>query len=93
MSNLGKAIKLVRVARNLRQGDLAAKAGISVAYVSLIERDLRDVPFSLVLVIAKALNINAVLLAFLAESEAAKAKMPQLLQERLAAEAMRSLKV
>ena len=64
--NLGKAIKLCRIQKNLKQSELADMAQISVSYLSLLEQGKRDPNFSTVQNIASALNVPVSILAFLA---------------------------
>lgn len=64
--NLGKAIKLCRTQKNLKQADLADLVQVSVSYISLLEKGKRDPNFSIVQKIAAALNIPISILAFLA---------------------------
>jgi len=64
--NIGKAIKLCRTQKNMRQVELAKLAGISVSYISLLEQGKRDPNISTVKDIAKALNIPFSILIFLA---------------------------
>jgi transcriptional regulator with XRE-family HTH domain len=67
--NLGKAIKLCRTQKNMKQSDLADSAQISVSYLSLIEQGKRDPNFSTVQQIAVALNVPVSILAFLAAEQ------------------------
>jgi len=64
--NLGKAIRLCRIQRNMRQTQLAEKANISVSYLSMLERGKRDPNFSTVETIATALKVPVAVLTFLA---------------------------
>jgi transcriptional regulator with XRE-family HTH domain len=64
--NLGKAIKLCRVQKNIKQIDLAKLANISVAYLSLLEQGKRDPSFSTIESIAIALDIPLSIIIFLA---------------------------
>jgi transcriptional regulator with XRE-family HTH domain len=64
--NIGKAIKLCRTQKNMKQVELAKLAGISVSYISLLEQGKRDPNISTVTAIAKALNIPFSILIFLA---------------------------
>lgn len=64
--NLGSAIKLCRIQKNMTQAKLAELADISVSYLSLLERGKRDPNFSTVENIAGALNIPFSILIFLA---------------------------
>ena len=63
--NIGKAIKLCRIQKNLYQDQLAKLANISPAYLSLIEKNQRDPTFSVIENISKALNIPLSILIFL----------------------------
>lgn len=63
--NLGNAIKLCRTQRNLSQAELARSAGISVSYLSLLERGKRDPTMSTVESIAEALTVPVSILVFL----------------------------
>lgn len=59
---LGRRVKRWRVEASLTQKELAGKLGISVPYVSLIERGARNPPFTLVLAIARAVKVSPVML-------------------------------
>jgi transcriptional regulator with XRE-family HTH domain len=63
--NIGGAIQLARTKRKLSQRELAERAGISVSYLSLLERSLRDPPLSTLQKIASALGIPLEILFFL----------------------------
>lgn len=67
--NIGKAIKLCRINKNLKQRELAELAGISVSYISLLEINKRDPSFSLVQRIAVALEIPTIVIVGLAAEE------------------------
>ena len=64
--NLGKAIKMCRVQKNLKQTELAGLAKISVAYISLLEQGKRDPNFSTLEKISSALDIPLSIMVFLA---------------------------
>ena len=77
--NIGKAIKLCRIQKNLRQSDLAQTAHISVAYLSLLEQGKRDLNFSTLNIIANALDIPVSILVFLGtDGEELKEISPEL---------------
>jgi transcriptional regulator with XRE-family HTH domain len=63
LSSLGARIKVSRTRGGATQADLAEKLGISVAYLSLIERGGRNPPITTFLAIAHALDVPAGLLA------------------------------
>ena len=81
--NIGKAIKICRIQRELSQTDLAILAKISVSYLSLLERDKRDPAFSVVEKIAHALNMPLVVITFLASSEEEKSQLSTELRKEL----------
>lgn len=58
LRSLGTQVRRVRLERGMRQEDLAVALGLSVAYVSLIERGRRNPPITTVLALAEALNTN-----------------------------------
>jgi transcriptional regulator with XRE-family HTH domain len=63
--NIGNAIQLARTKRKLTQIQLAKRAGISVSYLSLLERSRRDPPLSTLEKVAAALNMPLEILFFL----------------------------
>lgn len=63
--NIGQAIHLARSKRRLSQAALAERAGISVSYLSLLERSRRDPPLSTLRRIASALRMPLEILFFL----------------------------
>ena len=67
--NIGKAIRLCRTQRELNQSQLAERAGISVSYLSLLERGKRDPSFSTVENISTALDVPITILVFIAADE------------------------
>lgn len=67
--NIGQAIKLARSKRRLSQADLAKRAGLSVSYLSLLERERRDPPISTIKAIASALAMPVEILFFLGAEE------------------------
>jgi transcriptional regulator with XRE-family HTH domain len=64
--NIGKAIRLCRIQKNMRQEELSKSAKISISYLSLIEKGKRDPNFSVLQSIAKSLDIPLSILVFLA---------------------------
>jgi transcriptional regulator with XRE-family HTH domain len=87
--NLGKAIRLCRIQRNLNQSELAESADISVSYLSLLERGKRDPNFSTVERIAAALNVPVSILVFLAADEEELSGISPELREKLSYTALR----
>jgi len=87
--NIGYAIKLCRQQRKLTQGELAKRAGVSVSYLSLLERGERSDPgLSSLESIAKGLDVPMTLLLFLAaEEDDLKGFTPEL-KEKLSAAAL-----
>jgi len=80
---IGKAIRMCRIQRELSQQELANKAGISIAYLSLIERNKRDPVLSTVESIASALSVPLVALVFLAADETNQGQLGNELCEKL----------
>ncbi len=58
LRQLGARVRGFRRAQGLTQEALAGTLGLSVAYVSLIERGGRNPPFTTVVAIARALGVN-----------------------------------
>ncbi len=58
LRKLGERIRSYRRARGLTQEALAEKLGLSVAYVSIIERGGRNPPYTTLLAIARALRVS-----------------------------------
>ena len=81
--NLGKAIKLCRVQKNMRQSQLAALAGISVSYLSLLEQGKRDPNFSIIQSIAKGMDIPVSIIVFLGAEKGELSGISSELQEKL----------
>ena len=80
--NIGKAIKICRVQKSMRQSDLANLANISVAYLSLIEQGKRDPNFSVLKAISNGLDIPLSILVFLAtDNSELKGMSPELLEK------------
>lgn len=87
--NIGYAIKLCRQQRKLTQGELATSAGVSVSYLSLLERGGRSDPgLTSLESIARGLDVPMTLLLFLAAGdEDLKGFTPEL-KEKLSAAAL-----
>ena len=66
---IGHAIKLCRNQKRLNLAELAERANISISYLSLLERDLRDPNLSTIQDIATALEIPLSILFFLASKD------------------------
>lgn len=65
MINIGKAIKFYRTQRELSQAELAELAGISISYLSLLERDKRDPTISTIEALANAIQVPRLYTGFL----------------------------
>lgn len=59
---IGKTIKFLRVAKGLKQSDLAERAKVSTNYISLIENDKREPSLSFLKELASNLDIPVSLL-------------------------------
>lgn len=63
--DFGRAVKLCRNAKRMTQGDLAARAGMTTSYLSLIERNQRDPNLSVAERISDALNVPLSIMLFI----------------------------
>jgi transcriptional regulator with XRE-family HTH domain len=86
--NLGRSVKLCRIQRGMSQSDLAEKTGLSSAYVSLIETNKRDVPFSTISRIAEALRVPVSIIVFLGTDPNELSSLPTDLRQKLAGAAI-----
>lgn len=82
LMNIGKAIKMCRVQRNLTQAELAKKVGLSDSYISLMEQGKRDPSMSTIESIADALHVPLFILVFLA-SDKVESELGEELTEKL----------
>ncbi len=57
-NNFKRNLQMLRRKRALTQESLASKAGISVAYVSMLERGMRTPPLETIEQLAKALRVE-----------------------------------
>lgn len=65
--NIGKAIHVRRVELGVTRTELAKRVGVSVAYISMIERNKRSVNVAMFVKIAENLCISATELMGMAE--------------------------
>ena len=63
--NIGSAIQMCRLRRQLSQADLAQLAGCSVSYLSMLENSKRDPTLSTLERISEALKVPVEILFFL----------------------------
>ena len=89
--NIGQAIQLARSKRKLSQAALATRAGISVSYLSLLERGRRDPPLSTIQRIAAALVMPVEILFFLGAEEGELGQLNRDLAGQLAITALELL--
>lgn len=90
--NLGRAIALCRKQRSLNQAALAKRAGMSVAYLSLLERNERKDPtLSTVQSLAEALQVPTGILFFLAAEDSELAGLSSEVKEKLSFAALTML--
>lgn len=87
-----QGIKLARIEQGLTQGELALKAGISVSYLSLIERRKRDPSISTLVKIATAVRTSFLALTFLGATEDGLEKIDPDLAQRTATFAFNRLR-
>lgn len=90
--NLGRAIALCRKQRDLNQAELAKRAGMSVSYLSLLERNERKDPtLSTVKSLAEALQVPTGILFFLAAEDTELSGLSTELKEKLSFAALQLL--
>jgi transcriptional regulator with XRE-family HTH domain len=65
---IGKAIRVVREARNQRLGEVAKKAGVSVPFLSLVENGEREPSLDVVVRLSMALKLPVDVLLLLTQS-------------------------
>ena len=58
LKKFGDQVKFKRVELKLTQGELADRCGFDRTYISLIERGLRNISFTNLLILAKGLDIT-----------------------------------
>lgn len=76
--NIGKVIRLCRVQKDMSLDDLSSKIGISVSYLSLLERGKRDPNISVLEKISLGLNVPVSILVFLAAKDELNSVSPEL---------------
>lgn len=89
--NIGQAIQLARTKRKLSQAALATRAGLSVSYLSLLERGKRDPPLSTLKKIAAALVMPIEILFFLGAEDGELGQLNRDLAGQLAITALELL--
>lgn len=63
--NIGKAVRVIRAARNLSQKQLAGESGLDASYISLVEAGRRTPTGEAIQAIAKGLRVPKYLLLLL----------------------------
>jgi len=63
--NIGKAIRVIRAARNLSQKQLAEESGLDASYISLVEAGRRAPTGETIQAVAKGLRVPKYLLLLL----------------------------
>lgn len=89
--NAGHAIKFCRQQRKLSIPALAARAGLSPSYISLLERNERDPPLSTLERIGKGLGVPLSVLIFVGTTPAEFDSLPAEIAEKLAAATLKLL--
>ena len=89
--DVGHAIKFCRQQKKLSIPALAARAGLSSSYISLLERNARDPPLSTMKRISRSLEIPLSVLVFIGTSQGELDAIPAEISEKLAAAALKML--
>ena len=92
LEEIGKNIKLCRVLKDLKQEELAAMAGISAGYLSLLERGKRVPSLSRLEKLATSLGISLPIFFFLGADGEGLEKVDPDLAQRLVATAFKIVK-
>lgn len=66
---IGKTLKALRLKRNMTLDCVAGATNLSVSYISCLERDKRNINFSTLGKVAKALNTPLPIIVFLSASD------------------------
>jgi transcriptional regulator with XRE-family HTH domain len=91
MMNVGHAIKFCRQQKKLSIPALAARAGLSASYISLLERNARDPPLSTMEKISRSLSVPLSVLMFIGTSQGELESIPAEITEKLAAATLKLL--
>ena len=91
MMNVGHAIKFCRQQKKLSIPALAARAGLSASYISLLERNERDPPLSTMEKISRSLSVPLSVLMFIGTSQGELESIPAEITEKLAAATLKLL--
>src|SRR6202034_2218572 len=83
--NVGHAIKFCRQQKKLSIPALAARAGLSASYISLLERNGRDPPLSTLEKVCVALELPLSVLVFIGTAPSELASLAPDITEKLAA--------
>ena len=83
LSDIGDAIKTVRTIRRMSQREVAEGSGLSEGYIGYIENGKRDLSWTSLVSISKALNCNVALIVFMTQSKEAELSnlLPMVLHE------------
>lgn len=68
--DVGRSIRMLRVARGMKQGELAERVGVSISCISKLERDKCSVSLKTAQSLAAALDLDLVSLVYLMLDEA-----------------------
>lgn len=66
---IGETLKKLRNKKSLTLEDISFKTGLSVSYISCLERDKRNINFSTLEKIAKAISVPLPVIIFLSASD------------------------
>lgn len=86
--NIGRAVKLCRTGRGINQAELARRARVSPATISLIEAGERDASLATLREIALALAVPLEILVFLGSDSGELSGLPEQLRQQLSEAAM-----
>lgn len=88
---IGKAIKMCRTCRGMKQDELSERSGMSIGYVSMLENEKRSMTLESLEAIARALTMPISILVFLASEDEELIGMSAELVEKIRALSMKLL--
>lgn len=80
MKSIGSVIKFIRTQRDMTQVELSELVGTSTSYISLMERDKKNMTVTMMIAVFEAFKFSPVLAFYLIDTQSVE----QSLSERLA---------
>lgn len=90
--NICRAIKVCRQIKRMNQTKLAVESGVSVAHICLIENGKRNPSLDIIEKLARALEIDILLLIYMGKSDAELSVIPDDIESVLSRHALNYLR-